>query len=356
VPTLSGTVTISGNAVFDETLTAITTGLTSIPTIPDLGTLSYQWKRGAVNIGTNSATYTLLQADIDNTITVTVTAANCDGEVTSAPTQPVSKATQTPPEAPTLDYKTATTITLNIIVGCEYRKDGGAWQTSVTFVGLTPDTEYGFEARKGETTTHLPSAPSEKTLITTDAEDEEKILQSIVQPLPITDLPNGTPKTAEALTLPKYVTLVTNLGNVPGTVTWNVNDCPYDPTFTTQQTFLVNGTVTLPEEVLNPNNIPLEVTISVTVDGKTGISNVRLSDVVVYPNPTEGQLIVNSKQLTVNNVEIMDVLGRIVKTRFIASPQTQSETIIDLSNLATGIYFIRIETETGTVVRKVVKQ
>ncbi|MCL2167815.1 MAG: leucine-rich repeat protein, partial [Lentimicrobiaceae bacterium] len=84
--TLTGKVTITGNAGAGETLTANTDSLTSSPVIPDLGVLSYQWKRGSVNIGTNSSTYFILPADIGSTITVTVTAANCAESVTSSPT------------------------------------------------------------------------------------------------------------------------------------------------------------------------------------------------------------------------------------------------------------------------------
>jgi len=69
--TLTSAVTINGNAIFGETLTVDISNLTSTPTISNLGILSYQWKRGTTDIGTSS-NYTLVQADIGNTITVTV--------------------------------------------------------------------------------------------------------------------------------------------------------------------------------------------------------------------------------------------------------------------------------------------
>jgi len=164
---LSGTVTITGSTVFGETLTA-TANLTSTPTIPDLGAITYQWMRGGNMVGTNSATYTLVQGDVGNKISVTVTAANCSGSVTSAETAVVSKATQTAPAAPTLASKTANSITLNEISGCEYRMDGGAWQTAPLFAGLQPETSYSFEARKAETATHLASEPGPAAQFKTD--------------------------------------------------------------------------------------------------------------------------------------------------------------------------------------------
>jgi hypothetical protein len=70
-------VTISGTAVVGQTLTATASGVTGSPA----PTLSYQWKRGATNIGTNSSTYPLVQADAGNTsnITCVVTATNASG-------------------------------------------------------------------------------------------------------------------------------------------------------------------------------------------------------------------------------------------------------------------------------------
>ncbi|PEM43681.1 hypothetical protein COF80_12610 [Bacillus toyonensis] len=78
----------------------------------------------------------------------------------------------------------------------------------------------------------------------------------------------GTPKTAEALKLPPTVDLVTDSGNFKdmAKVKWNVDASDYDPTVKTVQTFTVNGTVTLPNGVENPNNIPLTTRIKVTVN------------------------------------------------------------------------------------------
>ncbi|MFB7641157.1 discoidin domain-containing protein [Peribacillus butanolivorans] len=78
----------------------------------------------------------------------------------------------------------------------------------------------------------------------------------------------GTTKTADALGLPTTVDLVTNSGSLNGAakVTWNVNASNYDPTLKTVQTFTVSGTVTLPNGVENPDNVPLEISVIVTVN------------------------------------------------------------------------------------------
>ncbi|USK36707.1 DUF5010 C-terminal domain-containing protein (plasmid) [Bacillus sp. F19] len=96
-------------------------------------------------------------------------------------------------------------------------------------------------------------------------EVQEKKLNSITAPADI-DAAIGTAKTADALGLPKTVSLDTDLGNVNANVTWNVDASNYDPTVKTGQTFNVNGTVTLPTGVANPNNVPLTTSIRVTVN------------------------------------------------------------------------------------------
>ena len=75
IPPAISSATISGTAVVGQTLTATASGVTGIPT----PTLSYQWKRGATNIGTNSSIYTLVQADAGQSITCVVTGTNAGG-------------------------------------------------------------------------------------------------------------------------------------------------------------------------------------------------------------------------------------------------------------------------------------
>ena len=163
--TLGGTVAIRGAARFGELLTADTVNLTT--DIPDAnkGALSYQWKRGGTNIGTNSATYTPVLEDIGQTLTVTVTAAFCDGNVTSAATAAVAKAVG--PALPvalggayTGDGSTFT-YTVTKITGAEYSKDKTSWSDSNAFTGFVLDDTATFYARIKETPTHNAGAIGE---------------------------------------------------------------------------------------------------------------------------------------------------------------------------------------------------
>ncbi|KKI92114.1 hypothetical protein WQ54_11090 [Bacillus sp. SA1-12] len=66
--------------------------------------------------------------------------------------------------------------------------------------------------------------------------------------------------------MPKTASLDTDVGRADTDVTWNVDASDYDPTVKTVQIFTVNGTLSLPSGVKNPNNVPLTASIKVTVN------------------------------------------------------------------------------------------
>ena len=102
----------------------------------------------------------------------------------------------------------------------------------------------------------------------------ERILESISPPAAVTGVANGTAKNASALGLPANVTLVTDIGSVSAGVAWDVDACSYDPASIAEQAFTVNGMVTLPDSVLNPNGVSLNVSISVTVKAKPNLISI----------------------------------------------------------------------------------
>ncbi len=114
---------------------------------------------------------------------------------------------------------------------------------------------------------------------------------SITPSDPVTGIANGTAKTASALGLPEHVNLFTYTGNVPADVTWDVEASSYDPNQKTEQTFVVEGTVTLPAGVYNPDGLSLDVTVYVTVKAEVLVDKVLesispLSPVTGIPNGT----------------------------------------------------------------------
>lgn len=172
VPTLTGTVNIIGEPFFGETLTAQTT-LGSTPSTPDLGELSYQWRRDTTAIeGATDSIYVLTEDDVFESLCVQVTAANCTGTITSPLFGPIKKADQPAPEAPLMESRGESRITLVAIEDGEYNIDGGEWQESPVFEGLTPATSYTFTQRKKETRSHNASLASPEAEYTTMLYDQ----------------------------------------------------------------------------------------------------------------------------------------------------------------------------------------
>ncbi|MGB8451796.1 MAG: S-layer homology domain-containing protein [Anaerocolumna sp.] len=100
------------------------------------------------------------------------------------------------------------------------------------------------------------------------AAEDVKTLLSIKAPSAVTGIKNGTAKTADALKLPKTVILVTDKGDEAAQVTWDVVSSSYITSDKKAQTFTVTGEVTLPEDVVNTDNIDLATFIRVSVKKK----------------------------------------------------------------------------------------
>ena len=81
--------------------------------------------------------------------------------------------------------------------------------------------------------------------------------------------------------------------------------------------------------------------------------NAELSGIRVMPNPTTGELRIENGELRIENVEISDLIGRKQKAE---SRKGEGEFVLNISHLAAGVYFVKISTEVGEVVKKVVKQ
>jgi hypothetical protein len=73
----------------------------------------------------------------------------------------------------------------------------------------------------------------------------------------------------------------------------------------------------------------------------------------IVPNPATNQIIV-SLATPFHAVEIYDVYGRKLFTNHY-SLITTNWVLVDVSNLHSGIYFVRVVFESGSSVRKVVK-
>ena len=124
----------------------------------------------------------------------------------------------------------------------------------------------------------------------------------------------------------------------------SASDITYSETSLTANTryyyqIIANGTI---------NSNP-EIIWETTLGGSSAITKIKSNLFKIYPNPTTGiiRLVIDNKQLG-NNIQIIDITGKIVKTYSI----TNTVSTINIANLQNGIYFVKV----GNSVQKLVKK
>ena len=105
----------------------------------------------------------------------------------------------------------------------------------------------------------------------------------------------------------------------------------------------------------NKEGFELSGTMSFIYSDEVGIDSIDDAKLTVYPNPATGELIVTGYELQVTNIEIFDVNGKRQKAES-RRQKAEGEMVIDISHLPIGIYFVKVITEQGEVVKKIVKQ
>jgi hypothetical protein len=81
----------------------------------------------------------------------------------------------------------------------------------------------------------------------------------------------------------------------------------------------------------------------VTVDVKAVVAvEEALSDISIYPNPTSGKIVLANMASPIQHVSVVDNLGK--ERRAISPAEISNGNVIDISELPSGIYFLKINT------------
>ena len=94
---------------------------------------------------------------------------------------------------------------------------------------------------------------------------------------------------------------------------------------------------------------------SVATTAPLGISDRKIggqSSITIFPNPTQGQLTIESGELNISTIEILDILGKNIGRIY----PNEKNKIINISHLPPGIYFARIQINEGVIMQKIIKQ
>ncbi len=88
------------------------------------------------------------------------------------------------------------------------------------------------------------------------------------------------------------------------------------------------------------------------VDDGVGIEDNPIYEFVdIFPNPTKGQLNIETNNLKVSEINVYNLIGKNIVT--LDEDQIKALTKIDLSDQAEGIYMVNVVTDKGTITRKV---
>jgi len=117
-------------------------------------------------------------------------------------------------------------------------------------------------------------------------------------------------------------------------------------------TLTVNDDVTQEAEIFFDYNWPIETNEATTVfDILNAGSFDKDGSVKVYPNPARGVINITSDNI-LQHVALYDMQGRLLQ----AGNITGAEAKIDISNRAAGAYFVKITTEKGVGIEKIIKE
>lgn len=91
------------------------------------------------------------------------------------------------------------------------------------------------------------------------------------------------------------------------------------------------------------------------ISGVLSNENFQLHHISVYPNPSKGIYNISLGDINPSSIEVYDLTGKIILNQREAKI-SNFETIIDISNVSQGIYFVKISADDQSIVKRIIKQ
>ncbi|MBP5757780.1 MAG: T9SS type A sorting domain-containing protein, partial [Bacteroidales bacterium] len=96
------------------------------------------------------------------------------------------------------------------------------------------------------------------------------------------------------------------------------------------------------------DNVKIAGPATLVSDEPIGIETAAGSDINVYPNPATGMITIAAANII--RIEVIDAMGRVAMT------QNGSANTMNISTLAEGVYTLRVATENGVSMKRIVKK
>jgi len=84
-----------------------------------------------------------------------------------------------------------------------------------------------------------------------------------------------------------------------------------------------------------------------------GTNEVSLESISLYPNPAQSILTISSPLAAITSVEVFDLRGRKVSA---TNSNYQNSYQLDVTKLKSAVYFVKIDTEKGTITKRIIKE
>jgi len=147
--------------------------------------------------------------------------------------------------------------------------------------------------------------------------------------------------------------IITASSSENGTIRWFNNDNPNEiiETGNTFTTNIENTTSFLVD--VNPdsdvNCVSPKALVTVTIDECLGLTTFEKENLVLYPNPTHGLMSLKVPEgFNLISIEITDILGKSLKT------YKEYQEQINLENFSSGTYFVKVTSDNGSKIFKIV--
>jgi len=122
----------------------------------------------------------------------------------------------------------------------------------------------------------------------------------------------------------------------------------------TKPTLQVGNTVDKKANIFFDYNFPIETNEAETLFQALSVVNPVLDNLIsIYPNPVKDMVNITIKDnSSIKTIELYDVQGRLLQTQLVNNPTSE----LNMSSRPKGVYFIKIHTDWGVKVDKLIKE
>lgn len=91
------------------------------------------------------------------------------------------------------------------------------------------------------------------------------------------------------------------------------------------------------------------------ISGVLATASFDMNSIVIYPNPSTGIYTITSNNFQLEKIEVYDVTGKIISTENNLHV-TNNNSVLNLTHLSSGLYFVRITANNQTTIKKIIKK